>query len=214
MTKNALIIVDLQNDFSDPNGTLYVPNGEKVVPIINTIMENFKFDKIVALQDWHPENHGSFASNSGEAAFTVGKLNGLSQIWWPNHCVQGSWGAEFHPDLNLNNVDTIFRKGTNPSIDSYSGFKDNGKENHTGLSAYLESFSIDTVCVVGLATDYCVKFTAIDACEKMFSVFVITNGCKSVNMNPGDFERAEDKMRAAGAHIRDSNSLSWLKNKG
>src|SRR3954464_12124852 len=158
---NALIIVDLQIDFC-PGGALPVPQGDLVIPIINRLQE--KFELIIATQDWHPANHGSFAAN--HPGCRIGEmidLNGLPQILWPMHCVQNTAGAEFAPTLETDRIERIFQKGTDPAIDSYSGFFDNGHRKATGLGDYLKQRGVKSIYIAGLATDYCVKFTALDA---------------------------------------------------
>jgi nicotinamidase/pyrazinamidase len=165
----ALVLVDIQNDFV-PGGALPVPEGDKVVPIANRVQP--LFDLVVATQDWHPQNHGSFAANHpGKHPGEVIDLNGLPQILWPVHCVQGTPGAEFVPGLEMRQVASIIHKGTDPEIDSYSGFFDNGHRKATGLEAYLKSQGVDDVYVMGLATDYCVKFTVLDAVQQGFRTF-------------------------------------------
>ena len=196
----ALILVDIQKDFCE-GGTLAVKDGHEVAAIANRLMEDDTFDLVVATQDWHPSNHGSFASNQKTEPFTLGELNGLPQVWWPDHCTWGSKGAEFHPELNLDKVAAIFRKGMDPSVDSYSGFFDNGKRNSTGLSEYLKGLGVDKVFIMGLATDYCVKFTALDAVKLEFDTSLIVDGCRGVNMNPGDADRAIEDMREASINI-------------
>jgi nicotinamidase/pyrazinamidase len=160
--KHALIIVDVQNAFCS-GGSLPVPGGEDVVPVINSLISCGYYDVIVASQDWHPENHGSFASSHGKQPFEMGELQGLPQILWPDHCVQGTSDAEFHPLLDLSKVDYIQRKGQNPRVDSYSAFRDNSMEARTGLDLWLSEQNIVKIDVCGLATDFCVKSTAVDA---------------------------------------------------
>ena len=157
----ALIIVDVQNDFC-PGGALPVPEGDRVVEVINRIQPGF--DLVVATQDWHPADHGSFAANHpGRRPGEQIELAGLPQILWPVHCVQGTPGAELHPGLDRSRIARVFRKGTDPSVDSYSGFFDNGRRASTGLGEYLKDQGVTDVYVCGLATDYCVKATALDA---------------------------------------------------
>lgn len=199
MTKSALILVDIQNDFI-PGGTLPVREGDRVVPLANRVQESF--DLIVSTQDWHPSNHGSFASqHPGKKPGDAIELNGLPQVLWPDHCVQGSWGAEFHPDLQMERVARVFRKGTDPAIDSYSGFFDNGHAKDTGLASYLRQQGVDSVYVLGLATDYCVKFTALDAVSLGFRTHLILEGCRGVNLQPDDAQRAVQEMEAAGVLV-------------
>ena len=162
----ALIVVDLQYDFM-PGGALAVNQGNAVVSVANRVMP--KFDLVVATQDWHPANHGSFASqHPGKQAGEFIDLNGLQQILWPDHCVQGTHGGEFHKDLDMLLIDKIFPKGTDPGIDSYSGFYDNAHRQATGLGDYLREKGVTEIYIMGLATDYCVKFTALDAIQLGF----------------------------------------------
>ena len=200
----ALIIVDVQNDFC-PGGALAVKEGDQIVPIINKIMS--KFDLVVATQDWHPKNHKSFASNNGKKVGEVIDLNGLKQILWPDHCVQGSKGAEFVAKLDAKRIDRIFQKGTDPEIDSYSGFFDNGHKKRTGLDDYLRKKGVDEVYIVGLATDYCVKFTALDAVELGFKTYLIQDACRGVNLNNHDSDEAIQGMKTKGVGIISSDIL-------
>jgi len=194
----ALILVDLQNDFM-PGGALAVREGDLVVPIANALRA--RFDLVVATQDWHPPNHGSFASNHpGTQPGDLGELAGLPQIYWPDHCVQGTPGSWFHRDLDLNGV-TLFRKGTDPGIDSYSAIFDNGHRKATGLGDFLLARGVGEVVILGLATDYCVKFTVRDARELGFDVTVVKDGCRGVDLIPDDSARAFDAMRSAGARV-------------
>lgn len=201
-TNSALILVDLQNDFM-PHGSLPVPDGDAVVEIANALQQ--KFDLVVATQDWHPPNHGSFASNHhGRAPGDVIELDGLEQVLWPDHCVQGSPGAAFVAPLDQTSIAKVFRKGTDPTIDSYSGFFDNGHRKSTGLADYLREEGVDTVFVAGVATDYCVKFTVLDARECGFETYLVRDACRGVNLRPTDCDEAIAAMREAGAHIVDS----------
>jgi nicotinamidase/pyrazinamidase len=211
----ALILVDIQNDFSLPFGALSVPKGEEVVSVANRLLESNIADIVVATADWHPANHKSFrANNDVPADEIVGTLNEVPQVWWPNHCVQGTNGAEFHRDLNMNKVAAIFRKGMNPQVDSYSGLFDNkaifdGKETRTptGLASYLSGRGVTDVFVLGLATDYCVKFTALDAAALGFSTHLIVDGCRAVNLGTNDGENAVSEMQAAGIKVINSGEL-------
>ena len=197
--KKALILVDIQNDFL-PGGALAVPEGDSIVPVVNRLQE--KFDLILATQDYHPVGHSSFAaSHTDKKPGEIIDLDGLTQILWPIHCVQGSGGAAFSENLDMSKVAKVFHKGENADIDSYSGFFDNGKRRKTGLEDYLRSKDVDTVYIVGLATDYCVKFTALDAVELGFETFVIKDATKAVNLQPGDFEKALEGMKKAGVNI-------------
>jgi nicotinamidase/pyrazinamidase len=201
----ALILVDIQNDFL-PGGSLAVPRGDEVIPVANRVQP--AFDLVVATQDWHPAGHGSFASTRpGRKPGEVDELAGLSQVLWPDHCVQGSRGAEFAPRLEMNRVEAIFRKGTDPSIDSYSGFFDNGHRKSTGLGDYLAGRGATDVYVLGLATDYCVKFTALDARKLGFRTFLVQDGSRGVELRPGDVARAVEEMRDAGVEVVQSTQL-------
>lgn len=203
MTMRALILVDIQNDFV-AGGSLEVPFGEQIVPLVNELSENF--DLVVATQDWHPAEHKSFASNHpGKHPFDKIMLGGLEQVLWPDHCVQGSSGADFHPDLALNRVEAIFRKGMDPEIDSYSGFYDNGHKKSTGLAGYLKERGITSAHVCGLAGDYCVYFTAKDSLQAGFKTFIIEDATRAINNN--DFEKAKQDIRRLGGEITDSNSF-------
>ena len=202
----ALILVDIQNDFL-PGGALAVPHGDEVVPVANKVSP--RFDLVVATQDWHPQDHGSFAANHpGKKVGDVIDLHGLRQILWPVHCVQNTRGAEFAPGLDVSRVARVFRKGTDPAIDSYSGFFDNGHRRSTGLADYLRERGVDQVFVMGIATDYCVKFTALDAVQRAgLKVTLIEDGCRGVNLNAGDVEAAVDEMRRAGVKVVRSSEL-------
>jgi len=196
---NALILVDIQNDFC-PGGSLAVPKGDEVVAIANQLVP--RFSMVMATQDWHPSNHGSFAANHpGAAPFQLSELAGLPQVLWPVHCVQDTNGAAFHPGLDPRCVAKVFPKGTDPSIDSYSGFFDNGCRKSTGLGEFLREQQVDAVAILGLATDYCVRATALDALNLGLQVTLVTDGCRAVNLKPGDGERAMLELREAGARL-------------
>ena len=205
MSKKALILIDVQYDFL-PGGALAVPDGDKILgPILKMLP---KFDLVVATQDFHPADHGSFASNhEGKNIGEVIELNGLSQILWPNHCVQGTRGAELVKEIERTRITRIFQKGTDPTIDSYSGFFDNAHRKDTGLGKYLKDQGVTEVYLVGLATDYCVKFTALDAVELGFKTVVVKDACRGVNLKPGDAEAALQEMKAAGAKVVESSEL-------
>ncbi len=205
----ALILVDLQNDFC-PGGSLAVNEGDQIISLINRMQD--QFDLVVATQDWHPNNHMSFASNQGKRVGEKVKLGGLEQVLWPNHCVQGAKGAELVDALDTANIDKIFRKGTDPQIDSYSGFHDNGHKKSTGLGDYLKSKGVREVYVVGLATDYCVKFTALDAVQMGFKTYLIEDAARGVNLNPDDVSNAIEEMKQAGIHIIQSKDVLKIKN--
>jgi len=199
MPKQALIIVDVQYDFL-PGGALPVPEGDKVIPVINQLQP--RYDLVVATQDWHPARHGSFASaHPGRRPGEVVELNGLTQVLWPDHCVQGSHGAELVHELDKSRIQRIFQKGTDPGVDSYSGFFDNGRRHDTGLGDYLRQQGVSAVHVVGLATDYCVKYTALDAARLGFETRVILPACRGVNLQAGDVMRAVEEMRQAGVWV-------------
>lgn len=203
----ALILVDLQNDFL-PMGALPVPDGDQVIPLANQIQQ--RFDLVVATQDWHPSKHGSFAaSHPGKVPGDVIDLNGLQQTLWPVHCVQNTVGSAFAPGLDISRVRKIFRKGTAPGIDSYSGFFDNGQRRATGLGDHLleSEKGVSEVFVLGLATDYCVKFTALDARRLGFRTTVVEDGCRGVDLRPGDVKRAIEEMRDAGVQMAQSADL-------
>lgn len=202
---NALILVDIQNDFC-PGGALEVKEGNQVVPVANALMD--RFDLVVATQDWHPANHGSFAANHPwRKPGQVIELNGLPQVLWPIHCVQESFGAEFVQTLQTDKIGKVFVKGTDPEIDSYSGFYDNGHRKATGMGDYLKEKGVETVYVMGLATDYCVKFTALDAVALGFKTYLIEDGCRGVNLNAGDVAQAIADMRSGGVEVTNSKEL-------
>lgn len=201
----ALVLVDIQNDFL-PGGALEVPQGDEVIPVANRIQPDF--DLVVATQDWHPPDHGSFAANHpGKRPGAVIELDGLEQILWPVHCVQGTPGAELAPGLDTSRVQCVFRKGTDPRIDSYSALFDNAHRRSTGLGDSLRIRGVEAVYLVGLATDYCVKYSALDAAELGFRTFVVEDGCRGIDLEPGDVERALDEMRKAGVTVLRSDEL-------
>ena len=195
----ALILVDLQNDFM-PGGSLAVTEGDATVAVANDVMPNYQI--VVVTQDWHPDNHGSFVDNHhGAELFQVVDLDGLDQVLWPRHWVQGTVGAAFHPELDQGNITKVFPKGTDAAVDSHSGLYDNGKRHSTGLAEWLKVQGVVAVDVMGLATDYCVKFTAIDAANDGFATRLILDGCRGVDINPGDVDRAVDEMRSVGVEV-------------
>jgi len=201
----ALVLVDLQNDFL-PGGALAVPRGDEVIPIANRLQP--RFGLVVATQDWHPPGHGSFASTRpGRKPGELAELAGLPQVLWPDHCVQGTAGAAFAPTLTMARVEAIVRKGTDPAIDSYSGFFDNGHRKSTGLGDYLKGRGATDLYVLGLATDYCVKFTALDAVRLGFRTFLVQDGCRGVELSRGDVARALDEARKAGVQIVQSSDV-------
>ena len=202
--KNALIIVDVQNDFC-PGGALPVPEGDKIIPVINGISK--KFFKVIATQDWHPENHISFAKTHNKNVGEVVEIDGVKQILWPVHCVEGSSGANFHKDLDLSNVDLILRKGRNPLIDSYSAFFENDKKTETGLHYYLKGLGINDVYICGLALDYCVYYTAMDSVKLGFNTYVILDATKGVDVPEGNIEKATSHMEKEGIRLIKSSDL-------
>ena len=201
----ALILVDLQYDFC-PGGALAVTAGDETIAVANRVMPHFS--TVVVTQDWHPLDHKSFAvNNPGSKPGDVIDVNGLSQIMWPVHCVQETSGAEIHGGLDRAKLADVFKKGTDPDYDSYSAFFDNGHKKATGLGDYLTQRWIKQVYVMGLATDYCVKYTAFDAIRLGFEVFLIDDGCRAVELKPGDGEAAVEEMRAAGVHVVESGAI-------
>lgn len=201
----ALILVDIQNDFL-PGGALAVPDGDAVVPVANALMPRFSL--VVATQDWHPAGHGSFAAqHPGRAPGQVITLGGVPQVLWPTHCVQHTRGAEFAAGLERARIGRVFVKGTDPEIDSYSGFFDNGRRKATGLGEFLREAGVDEVTVLGLATDYCVKFTALDALSLGLRVQLVVDGCRGVELQAGDCARAIAEVRAAGGVVVTSAEL-------
>jgi len=204
--KRALVIVDVQNDFC-PGGALAVPEGDLVVPVINGL--SGRFDLVVATQDWHPADHLSFAVNNDRQPGEVVTLNGQPQILWPVHCVQGTRGAELVPGLDTGPIARIIQKGTDREVDSYSGFFDNDHRRGTGLAEYLHDEQVDEVYVCGLATDYCVKYTALDARSLGFATVLIADAARGVELATGDVRRAVEEMQAAGVQVRQSAGLGF-----
>lgn len=201
----AFIIVDLQNDFL-PGGSLAVKNGNEIIPIIDKLLLA-PFDLKIASKDWHPEDHGSFAPNHGKNPGEHITLNGIDQILWPVHCVQGTRGADFGPDWDVRQVQKIIYKGTEKDIDSYSTFFDNEHLKATGLHELLKAKHIKDVYLAGLTTDYCVKYSALDAKQLGFNVFVIEDACRGVNLEPDDTKKALEDMHSAGIHILNSKDI-------
>lgn len=193
----ALLLIDIQNDFI-PGGALAVPGGDEIIDVVNKLQPYF--DLVVATQDWHPSNHKSFASqHEGKDVFEKIDLNGLQQVLWPDHCVQGTNGAAFSPKLNMNRVEAIFRKGTNAEIDSYSGFYDNSHLKSTGLADYLKGKGVTVIYLVGLAGDYCVYFSAKDAIAEGFQTYLIEDAIRTINTY--DFEKAKQDIISKGGKI-------------
>jgi nicotinamidase/pyrazinamidase len=196
----ALLVIDIQNDFL-PGGALAVPHGHAVIEVANRLLP--KYDLVVATQDWHPAEHKSFASqHQNRAVGESVELSGVEQMLWPDHCVQGSRGAEFASSLNTDAIHHVVRKGTDHAIDSYSGFFDNARRKATGLEEYLLDRGVDEIHLVGLATDYCVKATALDAADLGFRTVVLTEGIRGVELQAGDCRRAMEHMRAAGVELQ------------
>jgi nicotinamidase/pyrazinamidase len=203
----ALLLIDIQNGFC-PGGNLPVAEGDKIVPIANALIENGGYDLIVASQDWHPENHGSFASqHAGMKPFEMGELSGKPQVMWPDHCVQGSVDAQFHPDLNTESFDYVQQKGENPAVDSYSAFRDNDQAAVTGLADYLTRQGVTTLDVCGLATDYCVSFSVQDALEMLPGTKVRFIEDASRGIDPEGIKAAIATMRTKGADIVTSKDI-------
>ena len=200
----ALLFVDIQSDFL-PGGALAVPEGDKVIPVANRLQTHF--DLVLATQDWHPAEHGSFAANHpGKQPGDIIDLNGLRQILWPVHCVQNTPGAAFAPGLDTSRFTQVFQKGTDPGIDSYGAFFDNGHRKATGLGDFLKARKVTDVFIAGLATDYCVKFTALDAVALGFRTHLLADACRGVNLNPDDVARAIAEMKTAGVQVADSSA--------
>lgn len=194
----ALIVVDVQNDFC-PGGALAVKDGHLIVPLVNTMISDA--DLVIFSQDWHPLDHSSFSANHvGKNAFEQIDMRYGLQTLWPTHCVQGSKGAEFHADINLNAADVIIRKGMNKDIDSYSAFYENDQTTPTGLTGFLKEKNVSSVKLVGLALDFCVAFSALDAVKQDFDVSVVMDACKAID-NQGSLAGAITRMRNAGVQL-------------
>lgn len=201
----ALLIIDVQYDFL-PGGALAVKEGDQIIPVINRLQEEFDF--IVATQDWHPANHLSFAANhQGKKPGDFIQLGNVEQVLWPVHCVQGSKNAEFHKDLDRTRWKKVFKKGKNPYVDSYSGFFDNDRRENTGLGSYLTEHDIEEVFVTGLATDFCVKFTVLDAIKEGFETTLVKDATKAVNLLAHDYDNAIKEMTKAGAEVVSSSQF-------
>jgi nicotinamidase/pyrazinamidase len=202
---NVLIVVDVQNDFL-PGGALPVPHGDEVIPIVNDLQQQFEL--VVATKDWHPRDHSSFATNHprkkpGDRVI----VDDIEQILWPVHCIQNTHGAEFAALFNTSRVAHVFHKGVDPMIDSYSTFFDNAHRRHTGLAHYLEKRGVKDIYLVGLALDYCVKYSTLDARQLGLNTHVILDGCRGIELEPGDIDRAVDEMQRVGAVFVESNKL-------
>lgn len=195
---DALIVIDVQNDFC-PGGALAVADGDAIIPRINALMD--KFETVVLTQDWHPADHASFAANhAGAAPFSLTEMAYGPQVLWPTHCVQGTDGAAFHPALRTDPAQLVIRKGFRAAIDSYSAFFENDQTTPTGLDGYLRSRGVRHVTLVGLATDYCVAYSALDAAKLGFAATVLTGACRAIDLN-GSLAEATAKMRAAGVAL-------------
>ena len=200
----TLIIIDVQNDFM-PGGSLEVPHGNMVVPVINKVQSYF--DLVVATQDWHPKNHKSFASNHyGKKSFDKMVLNGVLQTLWPDHCIQGSSGAELHHDIDSNRIAAIFRKGMDPEVDSYSGFFDNNRQLCTGLAGYLKEKGTSEIYFCGLASDICVYYTILDSIQEGFSATLIEDASRPLYVERFDDIKCE--IAKLGVHIINSSELN------
>jgi len=196
--KTALLVIDVQNDFC-PAGALEVAGGNEIVPYINK--EMVKYDCVVLTQDWHPKGHSSFAtSHEGKNPLELIKMPYGDQVLWPDHCVQGSKGAEFHPDLNIEQANAIIRKGSNPFIDSYSAFFENDRKTPTGLDGYLKSLKIGKINLVGLATDFCVNYSAQDAAYLGYKVSVLEKMCRAIDLK-GSLSAAKSEMKDCGVEF-------------
>jgi nicotinamidase/pyrazinamidase len=201
----ALLLIDIQNDFM-ADGALEVPDGDAVVPVANALMPLFTL--VVATQDWHPANHGSFAVNHpGHHVGDVIELGGVPQVLWPAHCVQDTEGAQFHPGLREIDIDNVVRKGTYPEVDSYSGFFDNNRSHETGLDDYLKQRDVDEIVVMGLATDYCVRATCLDGVDLGYAVTLVEDGCRAVNLAPDDGVLAIRQMHDSGVAVARSSAI-------
>ena len=196
--KTALLVIDVQNDFC-PAGALAVVGGNEIIPHINEEMA--KYDCVVLTQDWHPKGHSSFAtSHEGKNPLELIKMPYGDQVLWPDHCVQGSKGAEFHPDLNIEQANAIIRKGSDPRIDSYSAFFENDRKTPTGLDGYFKSLEIENINLVGLATDFCVNYSAQDAANLGYKVSVLENMCRAIDLN-GSLAAAKSEMQDCGVEF-------------
>ncbi len=196
--KTALLVIDVQNDFC-PAGALEVAGGNEIIHYINEEMA--KYECVVLTQDWHPKGHSSFAtSHEGKNPLELIKMPYGDQVLWPDHCVQGSKGAEFHPDLNIEQANAIIRKGSNPFIDSYSAFFENDRKTPTGLDGYLKSLEIEKINLVGLATDFCVNYSAQDAANLGYKVSVLEKMCRAIDLN-GSLAAAKSEMQDCGVEF-------------
>jgi nicotinamidase/pyrazinamidase len=202
--RSTLLVIDMQNDFI-PGGQLAVPGGDVIVALINRIASHFK--QVVIAQDWHPAGHTSFASSHpGRKPYDSVQLPYGAQTLWPDHCIQATHGAELHANLHLPHAQLIIRKGCNPDIDSYSAFVEADHKTTTGLAGYLKERGIDTVYLVGLALDFCVMYSALDARAAGFNTFVVVDACRAIDMD-GSLAEATQRMRAAGVRLITANDV-------
>jgi nicotinamidase/pyrazinamidase len=205
MDQTALIIIDVQNDFC-PGGALAVADGDAVVPVINRLIP--RFGMRVLTQDWHPQDHASFAANHpGAAPFSMTEMSYGPQVLWPTHCVQGSKGADFHDDLQTDGAAVVIRKGFKPEIDSYSAFFENDHTTPTGLAGYLRERGVSSIVVAGLATDFCVRYSAVDAAKLGFEVTLVEDACRAIDMD-GSLAAAMAEMNERNIRIVQSDDLA------
>lgn len=204
VSRTALLVIDVQNDFI-PGGQLPVPEGDLIVPLINRLGDRFK--QVIITQDWHPPGHASFASSHPDREpYEVIELPYGPQTLWPDHCIRATTGAELHKDLNLPHAQLIIRKGCNPDIDSYSAFLEADRKTTTGLAGYLKERGIDTVYLVGLALDFCVMFSALDARAAGFNAFVVMDACRAIDLD-GSLAAAIERMQVAGVGLIPSREI-------
>lgn len=204
-SSDALLVVDIQNDFC-PGGALAVPGGDQIIPLVNTLQA--RFEHVVLSQDWHPGGHQSFASSHpGRQPFEMIEVPYGLQVLWPDHCVQGTRGAEFHSELDTTRAKLIVRKGMYPHIDSYSAFRENDRRTSTGLAGYLKELNIRRLFLCGIATDFCVKWSALDARATGFDVVVIEDACRGINVD-GSLEAARSEMLEAGVRLIHADDVS------
>ncbi len=197
--RDALIIVDIQNDFC-PGGALAVPGGDRVVEVVNGL--SGKFEVVVATQDWHPPGHGSFASSHpGKDVYDTVELGGVEQMLWPDHCVQGTHGAEFHPGLDSRRISAVIRKGMDPGVDSYSAFRDNARQAVTGLDGYLRGLGVTGITIAGLALDFCVYYSGLDGLENGYEVTILLDGCRGIDVPRGAIGKKLEDIRARGGKV-------------
>ncbi|MEX0945545.1 MAG: bifunctional nicotinamidase/pyrazinamidase [Balneolaceae bacterium] len=200
----ALLVIDIQNDFC-PGGALAVPEGDSIIPIVNRLIDSF--DIIIQTQDWHPSGHSSFASShEGKNPFDPIQMEYGEQVLWPDHCVQGSEGANFHPNLNTNKSQVIVRKGFRIDIDSYSTFYENDKKTTTGLTGYLNERGITDLYTVGLATDFCVKWSVLDGLKEGFNMILVEDAVRGIDLN-GSLESSLQEMKSKGVQFVQSIDL-------